>query len=155
MDSRNYLSLSYKVIRRESMDSCKITLGESKWILAHGHEFLTLIFVFWKVSNKNIKIPCHWLFMSKLISLKLWLRCQIEWQNHITTWMKNHLLTVLAKFCLKLQFSKHEHKNLHIFSTLTVQICNAWVSPILLNVKACWKLNSVQIVFVKTWWYEN
>ena len=25
------------------MDSCKITLEESKWILAHGHKFLTLL----------------------------------------------------------------------------------------------------------------
>ena len=42
MDSRKYFSLSYKVIWRESMDSCKIPLGESKWILALGREFLTL-----------------------------------------------------------------------------------------------------------------
>ena len=37
-----YFSLSYKVIWWESMNSCKIPLGESKWILALGHEFLTL-----------------------------------------------------------------------------------------------------------------
>ena len=38
MDSRKYFSLSYKVIWRESMDSCKIPLGDSKWILALGCE---------------------------------------------------------------------------------------------------------------------
>ena len=37
-----YFSLPYQVIWRESMDSCKIPRGESKWILALGREFLTL-----------------------------------------------------------------------------------------------------------------
>ena len=40
---QQYFSLSYNVIWRESMDSCKIPLGESKWILALGYEFLTLL----------------------------------------------------------------------------------------------------------------
>ena len=42
MDSGKYFDLSYKVLWRESMDSCKIPLGESKWILALDCEFLTL-----------------------------------------------------------------------------------------------------------------
>ena len=42
MDSCKYFSLSYKVIWRESMDSCKIPMGESKWILVLAREFLTL-----------------------------------------------------------------------------------------------------------------
>ena len=42
MDSRKFISLSYKVIWQESMDSCKILLGEFKWILAPDSEFLTL-----------------------------------------------------------------------------------------------------------------
>ena len=33
MDSHKYFSLSYKVIWQESVDFCKIPLGESKWIL--------------------------------------------------------------------------------------------------------------------------
>ena len=44
MDSCKYFGLSYKAIWCESMDSCKIPLGESKWILALGCEFLTLSF---------------------------------------------------------------------------------------------------------------
>ena len=42
MDLVKYLSLSYKVLWRESMDSCKIPLGESRWILALGCKFVTL-----------------------------------------------------------------------------------------------------------------
>ena len=42
MDSRKYFSSSYIVIWGESMDSCKILMRESKWILALGREFLTL-----------------------------------------------------------------------------------------------------------------
>ena len=43
MDSHKYFGLSYKVIWQESIDSCTIPLGESKWIFSLGVEFLTLL----------------------------------------------------------------------------------------------------------------
>ena len=42
MDSHKYFDSSYKVIWQKLMDSCKIPLGESKWILTLGREFMTL-----------------------------------------------------------------------------------------------------------------
>ena len=45
IDSCKYFSLSYKVIWQESMDFCKISLGESRWILTLGCKFLTLKYI--------------------------------------------------------------------------------------------------------------
>ena len=44
MDSRKYLSLSYKVIWQESVDSCKIPLRESTWSQISDPGGITLLY---------------------------------------------------------------------------------------------------------------
>ena len=63
MDSRNYFRSSYKVMWQESMDSCRIPLGESKWILALCCKFLTLPWCSWVKTRRALSniviVQCH------------------------------------------------------------------------------------------------
>ena len=44
------------------MDSCKIPLGESKWILALGRKFLTLLHSIWELLSDTL-FACSFDFM--------------------------------------------------------------------------------------------
>ena len=55
MDSRKYLSLSYKLICRESMDSCKIPLiSDPENVLKYTVDLLLFFFVFFCFSLLNM-----------------------------------------------------------------------------------------------------